>query len=75
MLDTMNCLRQLMQVMDTIFEDAPYDVVIVDYGQVQLTGQLAGADDDIAHGLDVTVQLGEATKTGEPVVTFVPAET
>ncbi|ERG91970.1 MAG: putative nucleic-acid-binding protein containing a Zn-ribbon [Haloquadratum walsbyi J07HQW1] len=56
-------------------EDAPYDVVIVDYGQVQLTGQLVGADDDdIAHGLDVAVQLGEATKTGEPVVTFVPAE-
>jgi uncharacterized OB-fold protein len=54
-------------------DDAPFVVAIADFGPVQLTGQVRGADpDDVDIGDDVELDVGRTETTDERVVTFHP---
>ena len=52
-------------------EDTPYVVAVVDFGPVQVTGQVRGADsDDLAVGRPVEIDIDATATTGEEVVVF-----
>jgi len=54
-------------------DDAPYVVAIVDFGPVQLTGQVRGVDPDgVEIGDTVELDVDRTETTGERVITFRP---
>lgn len=54
-------------------DDAPYATAVVDFGAVQLTGQVLGLDPaDVENGQEVTVSVGETKTGGDPLVVFEP---
>ncbi|MFB6069711.1 MAG: Zn-ribbon domain-containing OB-fold protein [Halanaeroarchaeum sp.] len=54
-------------------DDAPYTTAVVDFGGVQLTGQLLGVEPgDVENGMDVGVSIGETETNEERLVVFEP---
>lgn len=54
-------------------EDTPYVTAIVDFGPVELTGQLRGVDhDEVAVGMTVGATAGERVTTDDRLVEFRP---
>lgn len=52
-------------------DDAPYVTAVVDFGAVQLTGQVMGVDpEEVENGLTVTPDLGETETDGDRLVVF-----
>jgi uncharacterized OB-fold protein len=54
-------------------DDAPYVVAIVDFGPVQITGQVRGVDpDNVEIGQSVEIGADRTETTGERLVVFDP---
>jgi len=54
-------------------EDAPYVTAVVDFGAVQLTGQVRGVDPEaVETGLVVGAGVEERETSGDPLVVFRP---
>lgn len=54
-------------------DDAPYVTAVVDFGAVQLTGQVVDADpDDVSDGLTVSPDVGETKTDADRLIVFEP---
>jgi uncharacterized OB-fold protein len=54
-------------------DDTPYVVAVVDFGPVQVTGQVRGVDPEaVSVGATVGVDVDATATTGEDVVVFAP---
>jgi uncharacterized OB-fold protein len=54
-------------------DDAPYVTAVVDFGAVQLTGQIAGAEpDDVSDGLTVSPDVGRTKTNEDRLIVFEP---
>ncbi|AOW80346.1 hypothetical protein HTSR_1166 [Halodesulfurarchaeum formicicum] len=54
-------------------DDTPYATAIVDFGPVNVTGQVRGLDpQDVENGQDVTITIGETETDGDRLVVFEP---
>lgn len=52
-------------------DDAPYVTAVVDFGAVQLTGQVVGVDpDSVENGLQVTPDVGRTETDGDRLIVF-----
>ncbi len=55
-------------------DDVPYVVAVVDFGPVNVTGQLRGIDhEDVDVGRSVALAVGRTETTGDRVLVFEPA--
>jgi uncharacterized OB-fold protein len=53
-------------------DDVPYVVAVAEFGPVRITGQVAGADEELDIGQDVRLDVGIAESTGDRFLAFDP---